>query len=214
MVLVFFILILFIISIMFALTGTIKYKIEKLYISNCNKERKLEKKFTSYLEFYLFSKVKILKIKIDQDKLKNSKIKEKLKNINMEKFKQDKNIRKEGLKLIKKLNINLEKFKLKIDIGTENVLISSFIVAIASTIIPLFLSKYVKKYSKENYYFNLKPIYTGENIIKMEFNGIVSIKMVHIIYIIYVYLKKTNKKGECKKDERTSNRRSYGYSYE
>ena len=56
----------------------------------------------------------------------------------------------------------------------------------------------------------ITPLYFNQNIVNIEISGIFEIKMIHIINIIYIL----NKKEGVKKNERTSNRRSYDYSYE
>lgn len=211
LVFLFGLILLLLIFIFLILTGSIEYKIEKLTFSNINKEKKMKIEFLSYLEFYLFSKIRVFRLKIDKDKLKKAALKDKLKKVNFEKLKIDKPLRKENIEAMKKIQIKLREFRLELEIGTENVLISSFLVTFFSTIISLFLTKTIKEFNEEDYSFRIKPIYIGENIVKMKFNCILSIKVVHIIYIIYTYLKE---KGEWKKNERTSNRRSYGYSYE
>ena len=68
--------------------------------------------------------------------------------------------------------------------------------------------KKVENYKNQN--FTIKPIYINQNLINILIDGIFEIKMIHIINIIYIL----NKKEGVKKYERTSNRRSYDYSYE
>jgi len=57
--------------------------------------------------------------------------------------------------------------------------------------------------------FIVKPLYNLGNSIKFNLNCIISVKVVHIIYVIYILLKKRRASNE-----RASNRRSYDYSYE
>lgn len=57
--------------------------------------------------------------------------------------------------------------------------------------------------------FRIIPLYNFGNSIKFNLNCIISVKIVHIIYVIYILLKTRRRKNE-----RTSNRRSYDYSYE
>ena len=54
------------------------------------------------------------------------------------------------------------------------------------------------------------PKYGDENFIDLQFNGIFEIKMIHIINTICI----EKKKRRVEENERTSNRRSYDYSYE
>ena len=213
MILVFLFVILFVFStiIFLIITGTIEYRVDKLLISNMNTKEKTTIDFLSYFEFYVFSKFRIIKVKIDDETIKKLSLNDKFKNIDFNKLKTDKPLKKENRELLKKMHINLKQFHFNLELGTKSVITSSFLITIISTLLPMFLSKIIQKYDKNDYSFNIKPVYIGENKLKLEFNGIVSVKMVHIIYVIYIYLKE---KGEWKNNERTSNRRSYGYSYE
>ena len=87
---------------------------------------------------------------------------------------------------------------------------TSIIVPIVSTVILFILHKKIKKF--QNQVFTINPIYINQNLVNIYISGIFEIKMSHIINIIYI-LNKERKKG-VNKNERTSNRRSYGYSYE
>ena len=58
--------------------------------------------------------------------------------------------------------------------------------------------------------FYLKPIFVNRNILNFQFDGIFELKLIHIINTICKI--KKERKGES--DERTSNRRTYDYSYE
>ena len=75
---------------------------------------------------------------------------------------------------------------------------------IISNIIPHIIN--VRDISK--YYYKLNPLYINRNIYKINLNCIIDAKLVHIIYAIYLI-----RKGDDI-NERTSNRKSYEYSYE
>ena len=66
-----------------------------------------------------------------------------------------------------------------------------------------------KAMREDKIFYNVEPIYNSQNLINIAISGIFQIKMIHIINTIYVL----NKKGGIEY-ERTSNRRSYDYSYE
>ena len=103
--------------------------------------------------------------------------------------------------LIKKLYVNLE-------CGTENAFLTAILVAIFSSILSMGISSLQVKQDEVNY--KIEPIYIDQNFIKIAISGIFQLKLIHIINIIYVL----SKKGGMKKYDRTSNRRSYDYSYE
>ena len=103
--------------------------------------------------------------------------------------------------------IKIVDFKLKIQLGTENAFLTSILVAIISSIMSITISK--KAMREDKIFYNVEPIYNSQNLINIAISGIFQIKMIHIINTIYVL----NKKGGIEY-ERTSNRRSYDYSYE
>lgn len=211
MILVF--LFIFLMTILIFLTIRIKIEFINLKFTTTEKEH-INKDYKIKITIYAFQKIPILKVNIDNKKiskaLKNKKINEILK-IEKEKITKDNiNLEKEILEEIKKLNIELNEMDLKISIGTENAAITAFIIPIISSFLAIFLSKKVNKY-KNKQVFSIIPVYINENLINVEFSGIFQIKMIHIINTICIVNKK-KRKGE--KNERTSNRRTYDYSYE
>ena len=125
-------------------------------------------------------------------------------NIIQNKNKFDKNV----IKAIKKSNININKINLNLEIGTENATLTSVIVPAISTILAILLSRKIE--NPKNQLFIIQPVYINQNLINIVFSGIFEMKMIHIINIIYIL----NRKKGVNKHERTSNRRSYDYSYE
>ena len=95
-------------------------------------------------------------------------------------------------------------------IGLIDGILTSASVAILSTIVSIVLSLLIKDYKQDNINYKIIPIYSNEITVKIFLSCIIEVKLVHIIYMIYVILKK----GSVKLNERTSNRRSYAYSYE
>ena len=201
MVLVF--IILFVI-IMIIILSTLRIKIDNLELSNIRGNNNSSNKFKIIISLYLFNKIKWFNIKIGNKKLKNMYKKFNLKNL-------EKDFKFEDLKQIKKLNAKFSYFDLDSKIGLENVIITIFSVVILSTIISLILADMVKKYKKNKYNYKILPLYINKNVYEIKFNCIIEVKMVHIISIIYYFLKKRRDKNYGK---RTSNRGSYDYSYE
>lgn len=213
MVLVFFICTFLFLLLTVLILSTISIRIENLNLSNINLENKLKINYCIYFELYFLNKLKILSLreeKEDLDKLSSKfDLKDKVQKVNFKSMK--KNISKEELKkILKTLKIDLYKINLKIKIGTEDVIITSVIITILSTILGAIFARAIKKYDSKRHSFEIYPIYQNRNQIKLSLNCIIKVKMVHIIYIIYVLLKKRR----VDKHERASNRRSYDYSYE
>lgn len=102
----------------------------------------------------------------------------------------------------------INSLNLKINLGTENTILTSFLIPAISTFLSIILAK--KNVKTEKQKFEVSPIYNRGNLLNIAFQGIFEIKMIHIIKVICIKIKKRR----VEKNERTSNRRSYGYSYE
>ena len=147
-------------------------------------------------------------LKINREKLKKLENNLKDKKIKLDINKIGKQITKENINDAKKLQMHIEKIKLKINFGTENTILTSFIVPIISTIWSIVLTK--KRVKEEKQRLEINPIYNKGNLVNIVFEGIFEIKMIHIIKVICAKIKKRR----VEKYERTSNRRAYDYSYE
>ena len=175
-------------------------------------KRHLNQNYEIVLILKILDKIPILKLKIDKKKLEKLKKKEKLQKrvneINLKIIENKNKFDKNVLEAIKKANIEIKKINLKIEIGTENAFFTSLLIPVISTIVSILIRRKIKNIEKQRFIVN--PIYCNQNIANIEISGIFEIKMIHIINIIYIL----NKKEGVKKNERTSNRRSYDYSYE
>ena len=202
--------------------STLKITVDNLFITNMNKQadKKIIKDFCINFELFLFGKIKIFRSKITDKKLEkiNRKlnIKNKIKNFDLKKLKGNLKLNKDTKKLLKKVDIfKISIFNLNLEIGTEDVIFTSFLITTISTLISIILSRTLKKEGKENSKYQILPIYYNQNLIKMDLDCIISIKIVHIIFIIFNLLKNGKvKKGRVNKNGGTSNRRTYDYSYE
>ena len=194
------------------ITIRIKIKFNDFEFNSQNKEH-LNKNYKIEIAMYTFKFIPILKTKITNKKIKkalsNEKIRKKINEQKMKIIENRKDIDIETIKELKKIKIGIDEINLNILLGTEDAAITAFIIPLISTFIAIFLSKKVEKYNDKQI-FSIKPIYTNQNLINVEFSGIIQIKMIHIINTICI----VNKKRKGDKNERTSNRRSYDYGYE
>ncbi len=99
---------------------------------------------------------------------------------------------------------------LKVDLGTEDAIYTSILATLLSiaisSILPIIACP--KKYKK--IYYKINPSFLGRNVFYLNLKSIISVKMIHIISIIFIILRK--RRG--KKNERASDRRAYANSYE
>lgn len=173
-----------------------------------NKNKILNDTFLFKIKLVIFGTLPIINLKINREKLKKLENNLKDKKIKLDINKIGKQITKENINDAKKLQMHIEKIKLKINFGTENTILTSFIVPIISTIWSIVLTK--KRDKEEKQRLEINPIYNKGNLVNIVFEGIFEIKMIHIIKVICAKIKKRR----VEKYERTSNRRAYDYSYE
>lgn len=222
---VFFIIlgILFFISLIFFMLclSNLEIEIKEFKLDTTNIKHKKLENYLVYIKLKLLDKLTWFKIKIDNKKirkLKNSKVfKSKLfskindfaemENTILENRKQI--FKKENLQYIKDLQLTIKKLDLYLKISTGFPDLTIYVVAIIASVISIILAKTIKNYSKDKYKYVVFPMYTLKPAIKISLNCIINVKMVHIIYVIYILFKKG-----MMKNERTSNRGAYDYSYE
>lgn len=203
MVLVFIICILIFLVLLITFS-TIRIQVENFEASNIENMKK-PKNYKIKIALYLFNKIKWIWISLDDKKIQKISQKSKWNEVDIKKYVDVKDI-----KLVKKLSPKISFLNLKVKFGTFDILATTYFVAILSTFVAVLLPYTIKKYKKENYYYEILPVYSDKNLYEIKLNCIIEEKMVHIISIVYALLKKRR----VDKNERTSNRRSYAYSHE
>lgn len=173
----------------FILNTRIQLHINKLNKDSINKLNNTDAKIKIVI---MFRNLKIFNKKI---KKPNINVSIKNSNINMDQVKIAKYIIS---------NIQIEEFKLNLQMGVNNIMITTYMVPIICSVISTILNW--KHCYKADYI--VTPIY-NKNGYRITFDCIISLKLVHIIHIMYILLKK----GEMK-NGRTSYRRAYEHSYE
>ena len=208
-----FILLIFLCLALVVLTSKLDIRIINLIIDS-QSIKHLNDRYEIIIRLKIFGNIPILKFTINKNTLRkiqkswkmNEKVKQLEKDILQNKDKFDMQMIK-GLKEFSK-GIYVDDLELEIEVGTKNAFLTSILVAFFSSILAISFSRIQLK--ENNIVYKIEPVYRNENSIKIEISGIFQIKLIHIINTIYVL----NKKGGRKNHERTSNRRSYDYSYE
>ena len=188
----------FILSIIIFLLLNIKLSIVKFKISNINSVGHFQIDLIIKLGLYIGKKIKIFEVCMNKEKLlknkyilnikKKNEIKKDIEIINNDDIKN----------AIKKVKLNIERLNLKLNIGTEDAKLTAILFGVISTIwgvlVPLiYYSKNIK--SLDEFEYELTPNFSNKNILKLEFTGQLSIRLLHIIYILYISFK-ANKKSE------------------
>lgn len=158
------------------------------------------------LKIKIFNKLTIYTTKIDNNKLKEEKMKEKLSSIEKSAIENRNKLNTESLKILKNLKIELKELNFKVKIGTTDAAQNALIVSIISIIISMILG-FIKKQEK-NVQWKISPIYQNKNVLKIYVNSIFYMNLLHIIYTAYLLIKK----GE--ENVKSSYRKSYVNSNE
>lgn len=198
MILVFFFIILLIIT-MAIFTSNINIIIENLDLET--KSKKQNKKGIKIRIVTGPKGIRLFTFEINSKNFKKIKIDKK-------QLKISNNIKQKIYKHLKKANFKVEKLDAKITLGTEDCVLTAYLIGITATLIANILP-YVSnnKMNREDYNYSIEPVF-NRNYAKINLNCIISVKLVHIICIIFLI-----KKGS-REYERTSYRESYEYSYE
>ena len=173
--------------------SSIRINIKEIIIKDFNLNKN-----NVFIELYLFDKIKYFSIKVKN--INNKKYLDKFKN-NSDNIKVI-----DIISLLNKLKITIKNFNLNMTIGLEDICAVSYLITITSSLISTILSFFCDYNSKIKY--SIRPIY-NENNLNINLESIISIKIVHIIYVIKILIKKRGKIND-----RTSYRRSYAYSNE
>lgn len=178
-------------------TSKIGIEVENLILNTENsKDEIINKDSKIYVYILLFGKIKFLKKNVRNMKIKNVKFLKKDMDI---KIFKDKNLKIDYKELIRNIQIDVKQIDLKIQIGIEDAALTAMSVGVLASILGVILKK--PRYQ-------IIPIYSNKNLLKVKLNGIFTIYLMHYIYIIF------KKKRRVKQNERTSNRKSYANSYE
>ncbi len=203
------ILLIIVMLIIILLFSQIKIILNNIKISN-NKinGRHIQKDYQIIIKITLFKIIRILEINITKDKLERLKLKEKVKNIES-KFKDSNlNVDINTIKEIKNIKFTISNLNLLIKVGTENAAFTAISTGVLSSIIGILLRNKIN--NNKNNIFEIVPVYINQNLLNINLNCIITIKMIHIIDMLYIL-------GKRKRDDkyvRTSDRRSYAYSNE
>ena len=196
-ILVLFTLVFILLKIFFSIN--IKLEIENLKISLPRIRKKITNNDNKVsLKIYILKKIKVAEINLKKVDLKNETLKNQFKGV---KFNLD------TIDFLKNVNYIIEKLNLKCNIGVKDAAITAVTVGIIYMIISNFLSDRIQ--NVENIEYEVVPVYNNRNILNVELDSIISIKMENIIDII-----RYMKKGRVKENDESSDRRTYAYSNE
>lgn len=217
MVLVFYIALFIIISLLIIIAmiyfSKLEIKVQDLEMSNINKRKNNEKILVQ--TSLKIGKLHWLKIKLDKEKMTEIYVKTKKQqnkfntDLLKEKLKKDAKAiftSKELKEMLSDIKIELEKINTNIEIGTEDYIFTSFLVAIISIIISNIMPHVIspkmlsKKNVQEKIFYKISPIYKQQNIYNVQLTIIVSAKIMQIVQIIFNFIKINKKVNNTTKE--------------
>lgn len=195
------------VNVIMLIFSSFKLIVTNLEINNSN--NKIMRIYELKIAFYLLGKIKLFSFKINNNKtkkiLEKDFIKQKIENIKIKSHEKSKKQKKFQIKILKQFikKLELESINLLIYVDTKNVILTSYFVAIISSIIPNILKENIKNFDSKHHIFKITPLYKNQNYIYIKLNCIINIKIVHIISMY----KLGNKYKGGKKYERSPYRR-------
>ncbi len=207
--------------------STLNIEIKDFEVASKQIREEQNSDYAVIISLYLGNKIKWISVHLNSKRMRKMYSKMQLEKIDIKKLEKDFSL--QDLKIIKKLKPKISYLNLKAKIGLESPVPTAFLVSTISSIIAIILPHFaIKTNLKSNihkktkakvntypnnkqYYYEIIPIYQNKNLYKIQFNCIIQVKMVHIIDVIYIFLRKER---SIKNERTTSNRRAYGYSYE
>ena len=205
MIVIFIAFVIFLILLEICSTASLKFEIENLKINLPKVNGRIVNKDSQILlKIYLLKKIKIAQIDLKKIKTDNEKFKNRI-----DKLRQNSNFKlnASSIGILKNIDYEIDKMDLNVFFGVEDAAITAIGVGAISSIIAIMLKEKISNLDMQKY--EVKPIYQNKNILKIEFNGIFSLKIANIIDMIKLLIKRrVNNNG------RTSYRRSYAYSNE
>lgn len=173
--------------------STIKFEIVDFELSNIIPIT--PKNYKIKLPFYLFGKIKIFSFKLNSERARKMYSKMNIEKFDIEKGRKLLTIK--NINILKKLNTRLDYLDLELDLGLEDAIFTTELITLISTVISNILPHIISKYIPNKYRYKIMPIYINKNAYYIKLNCIFQLKIVHIINIIYIYLKK----GKSDKNE-------------
>ena len=152
-------------------TSRIGIEVENLIIDTEQKrENKVNKENNIYVYLLIFGKIKLFKKNIKQMKTPNLKIKKQDIDI---KILKDIDLKINYKELLRNIDVDIEKIDFCIKIGTKDALITAILVGTISAVLGFLIRK--PKYE-------VMPVYTNKNLLKIKLDGIFSVYLMQYIY--------------------------------
>ena len=157
-------------------------------ILDLKKEHKVNQKYNIVFSVKIFNKLRILNLKINNQKLKNIINKLHLNRLDIKKI--EKEITPSDIKQIAQVKPKIVQMDLKVKFGVDDILLTTYAVPILSTIISVILPYFVEKESQKKIKYEVEPIYNKGMIYNINIDVGVNIKTIRILNVAYAIYKR------------------------
>lgn len=155
----FFLLAILLVIIIAVHTSRIGIEVEDLVIDTEQKE-KLSKESKIWIYLILFKKIKLFKKNVLEMKMPNLKI-------------ESKDIEIQAIDALKNIDVDIEQIDLSIQIGIQDAAVTAIFAGMIWTILGIVIKKQG---------YEVVPIYSNKNLLKIKLRGIFSIYLMQYIY--------------------------------
>lgn len=165
------------------LLSKIQIEIKNLKIGNKEENKgRIKDKYEVKVTLYFLEKIPILWFRLNDKRIRKISNSKQLEKIDLKSIEKNVKFNKETIKIIKNIKIKISKLNLRIDIGTEDAILTSYLIAFIASLIGIILPHIVQNNKINNCKYIVNPIYQNRNIYHVNLDSIISIKIVHIIY--------------------------------
>lgn len=182
----------------FVILSNIKIKINNLEIMS---GKKINHNYKAEISLELFGKIKWIKLKLNERKIRKFYTKMHLEKIDIKEL--EKNLKIVDIKEIFNIKPKISYMNMKLKIGVDEVLITTYLVPIISTFLSILLPYAVENENINKVKYKIEPVY-NQNFYLMQLDISFYIKIVNVLNCAYKIYK--NQKGRSQKNEKIENK--------
>ena len=175
----------------FLIVSTIRFRIEDFELANT---KHINPHYKVVISLKLFNKIKWLSFSLNDKKMKKMYTKMHLERIDIKKIERDLSFL--DIKELLKIKPKITHLNLKLKIGVDDVVITSYIVPFICSLIAIVLPRITSKENIKNIKYKIEPAYNMKNIYHLKLTTTLEVKVDNILSSIYNIHKnrKQNKK--------------------
>lgn len=174
------------------LLSTIRVKVKDFELSN---KKHIEPNYEIIISLILLNKLKWISIRLNNAKMRKMYTKMHLERIDIKEL--EKNIKPSDIREIINIKPKLTHLNLKLKLGIEDVILTSYIVPIFCTFICIVLPHVTEKKNIGNIKYKIEPVY-NQNMYHIKLGTIIEIKMINVLNSVYKIYKSKKEKTKAK----------------